>query len=500
MPSYSSKRFLEEYELELDKEFEYDGTTALWAPDPNDGTDGGPRFWDDEDDIIPVVARTTQTGFARGTLTQALAEDGAFLAVATDTRIRIYEVESLSMTDELIVGHDKANYVRELVFTTKKSSIDIEMSREYVLISYSSKVGGAPGAIHVWNLDAHGCLLQDLKVPNFNADNLVKNAFKAIENDLSQYEIHKEQIDKIQDGFLGVLREAHASNAISKIKTIQDAEFTSFNSSILSHTRDQFLYAAHGASTQQGMRPEAELPQMVVMNLETFHEICRLKGHTDAIMWAGWSFDDKIIATASWDQTFRIWDAKTGVCKHVVGPTEGQNWAGQFLPDGKHLLLSGGHPHPLAMYDIETGQKIQSFTPANTTLDSWLRYFAVHPQQHEDLVIVQNGMTLLAWQPLHPENHVQEIFAFKKRDDSMRNHFARTLKFGWSGRAQNVFIARGSDESTFVWDKSRRLKWRFQRQQGRPVLGHGSALLVRRKDADWVASLDGDGAVRFWKL
>ncbi|CAF9903585.1 MAG: hypothetical protein GOMPHAMPRED_000403 [Gomphillus americanus] len=501
MPSYSSKQFLEEYELELEKEFEYNGITASWAPNPNDGSDGGPRFWDDEDEIIPAVARIPRKGFSRGTITQALSSDEAFLAVATDTCIRIYRVESLSMTDELTVGHDEAHYVRGSVFTAKKSySIDKEKSQEYVLISYSSSFGGGPGTIHIWNLDAQGCLRHDLRAPDFPADNVAKNALKAIENDLSQYGISTEQVNKIQDGFLDILAAAHTTHAISKIKTIQDAQFTGFNSSILSHACDQFLYEDHGQTTQHGMRPEAELPQIVIMNLKSFHEICRLKGHTDVIMWSGWSLDDEVVATASWDATFRIWNARTGVCKHIIGPTGGQNWAGQFLPDGKHLLLSGGRPHPLALYDIETGQKIRSFDPTDTKLDHWLRYFTVHPQQHEDLVIVQNGMTLLAWQPLHPENQIQELFALKPGDNTMRNGFARTVDFGWSDRAQDIFIAKNTDGSAFVWDKARALKWRFQRQKARSVSGQGSAWLVRRKDADWIASLDGDGAVRFWKL
>ena len=47
MPSYSSKKFLEEYELQLDKEFEYDGRTAQWVPSFD-----GPRSWGEENASI----------------------------------------------------------------------------------------------------------------------------------------------------------------------------------------------------------------------------------------------------------------------------------------------------------------------------------------------------------------------------------------------------------------------------------------------------------------
>jgi WD40 repeat protein len=37
-----------------------------------------------------------------------------------------------------------------------------------------------------------------------------------------------------------------------------------------------------------------------------------LNGHTDAIMWTGYSPDETMIATVAWDKGMRIWDAKTG--------------------------------------------------------------------------------------------------------------------------------------------------------------------------------------------
>lgn len=82
---------------------------------------------------------------------------------------------------------------------------------------------------------------------------------------------------------------------------------------------------AHGQSTQGGMRMPEELPQIVFNDVVTQEEKCRLMGQEDAIMWAGWSLDDKTIATACWDKTYRLWDAETGHCKHVIGKTGGQN-------------------------------------------------------------------------------------------------------------------------------------------------------------------------------
>ena len=60
---------------------------------------------------------------------------------------------------------------------------------------------------------------------------------------------------------------------------------------------------ADGQTTQSGMRLPEELAHIVLVCMATQEEKCRLRAHKDAIMWAGWSLDDKTIATACWDET-----------------------------------------------------------------------------------------------------------------------------------------------------------------------------------------------------
>lgn len=215
---------------------------------------------------------------------------------------------------------------------------------------------------------------------------------------------------------------------------------------------------------------------------------------------------DDIIATASWDRTYKFWNATTGECTRTIGPTAGQNWSGLFLPDGKHILLSGGNgPTPLSVYDIKTGNLVNSFNPAGTKLNHWVRYFAGHPS--EDCVVVQDAGKLLAWQPLASasgENAVtvsQEIFAFAKgEEEDIKHRFANVSDMDWS-RDGRYLICTGSEHSTFVWEKERGTKWRFQRQKSRASgTGTGHAVVLKRNGADWIAAASGDGVVRLWKL
>jgi len=64
------------------------------------------------------------------------------------------------------------------------------------------------------------------------------------------------------------------------------------------------------------------------------------EAHQDRITCALFLLNDSMIASCSFDQTAKLWDAKTGALLHVFGPTNLQNWALAASPDGK-LLACG---------------------------------------------------------------------------------------------------------------------------------------------------------------
>ena len=66
-----------------------------------------------------------------------------------------------------------------------------------------------------------------------------------------------------------------------------------------------------------------------------------LEGHTDAIMWAGFSPDDKLIGSVSWDKTFRIWSHANGNLLHTLKSNH-QNWTGDFSPDSRFFAGTSG--------------------------------------------------------------------------------------------------------------------------------------------------------------
>ncbi|CZT21650.1 uncharacterized protein RCC_07515 [Ramularia collo-cygni] len=259
---------------------------------------------------------------------------------------------------------------------------------------------------------------------------------------------------------------------------------------------------AHPETTQRSMRPPDQLPQLVVMNITTGMEFCRMRGHTDAIMWAEWSVDEETIATASWDRTYRIWNALTGNCKHVIGPTNGQNWCGGFFGDGKHVLLTGATPTKVSTYDIGTAQQRHVFVPPEGIKLDWMRCLAVHPVR--DLVILQNGRALLAWNPClsgSQASNVQVIFTLKPAENFFVNRRGGVQTLKWVDGGTKL-LAQGEEHTIYVWDIERHVKWRFQRPKGRAIEdGSGIDVLYyfRRKEAEWVVSV-GENRARLWRL
>ena len=145
----------------------------------------------------------------------------------------------------------------------------------------------------------------------------------------------------------------------------------SFGSRIWSHHSNRLMYIAN---------PRIAVPDVAVLDMLTGKEVCRLAGHKDAIVWASWSPDDTSIATASWDGTYSIWVAISGVRRRTIGPTSGQNWSGAFLGDETHILLSGAAPHQVGIYNTATAKLVTSLQPPDSIeLDESIHHFAIHP-------------------------------------------------------------------------------------------------------------------------
>ena len=484
----SRERFLQQYDLIVDKDFEVDGKAAAWAA----GFDG-PRSWGQEDAVIKLEVDDPKKGNVSSSAL-VVSPDSRFLAAATNAVIRIYDVDTRQLHAELL-GH-LSNVYKLRFMPAQANGITPAKSTSYIVLSEGAKVSGRDGTIIVWHLDADGRSLT--RTMPFAVDAMTDKALGAIEEDLTTHHVLPgPEIHLIRNDIAATLIKADTRNRVKHLQSVE-GHFPSFGSEPISHDGIRFLYITHGETTQHGMRPADELPQIVICTFDGAEQ-CRLKGHTDAIMWAGWSPDDKVVATACWDASYKIWNAETGECRHTIANQGGQCWAGAFLPDGKHVLLSGGQPVKVAIYNVDTAEEVVKLEYEK--LDHWMRYFTCHPQTNT--IALANKRGIILWQPFGDstgsEQKVEDIFKLHS-DGSMLDNFISLSKLKWQDNGKK-FLAKTSEGSLMIWDLSRNVKWRFQRPKGTPLdRSGGNDSMFYLAEKKLVVSLDGDGMLRFWRL
>ena len=83
-----------------------------------------------------------------------------------------------------------------------------------------------------------------------------------------------------------------------------------------------------------------------------------LTGHTGGVNSAIFSPDGKYIVSSSWDDTIRIWDARTG--KELQTLTEHTDWvySATFSPNGKYIVSSSSD-NTIRIWDARTGMELR---------------------------------------------------------------------------------------------------------------------------------------------
>lgn len=82
-----------------------------------------------------------------------------------------------------------------------------------------------------------------------------------------------------------------------------------------------------------------------------------LHGHTDGVSTATFSPDGQLLATASYDNTARIWDLAAGTTLHVLTGHHSGAYVVRFAPDG-HLLASTDW-NTVRLWDVTNGQCVR---------------------------------------------------------------------------------------------------------------------------------------------
>ena len=486
------ERFLKNYKLKIDWEFEVHGDAADWA-------ENGHRFWDKEDDAIALETGDPNKREGAPSASAALSPDSRVVAVSTNAVIRLYNIRLKKMICELR-GHDEN--VEKLYFSPHVVE-DVNRfgpDRGYTLVSYGLR-DYEYGRIIIWRLHEGGLLINRDVVSAVGP--LADRATRAVMRDLKeQHGMSNEEVKSLRQELGETIRQAVLKHQAKEELPLLHADLPSFGlANPISRDGSKLITLEKNDTTQQGLRPPEEMPRIVVRNLADLSEHWRLTGHQDSIMWAGWSPDAKWIAEASWDETYGIWnpEVKDRPEGHLIGPSGNQNWVGDFSRDGKYVVFSGGEPTKVAVYEVETGKEVAEFKYPGIGGVTWVREMQWSPADYTIALIVAQKVVL--WHPLENGSPFTTVLKLGS-DGTMLDQYNELLLVKWVDGGQKL-VVRDMANTVFVWDLRANRKWRFQRPEGMALETYTTEMFfVKRGVAEEGAllSLDGDGKVRYWYL
>lgn len=103
--------------------------------------------------------------------------------------------------------------------------------------------------------------------------------------------------------------------------------------------------------------------------LEAGPELVVQTGHSGQVSSVAFSPDSKLIASGSWDNTIKIWDAATGVQLRALNGHTNSVTSVAFSPDGK-LLASASMDYTAKIWDALTGQVLHTLTKHSLQVQS----------------------------------------------------------------------------------------------------------------------------------
>lgn len=152
---YGHDDFMREYECIVDQDLEFDRHAASWAPPQT-----GARLWDDEDESIDLPTDIPVAG-PLPTSTVALTSDGKYLAVAVNTSVRLYDVETLELRAET---WSYPSNVESISFRpdSPSSSPVVAADANYILISQNVELDDIESKIYKTVFDRSGRRIDDV--------------------------------------------------------------------------------------------------------------------------------------------------------------------------------------------------------------------------------------------------------------------------------------------------------------------------------------------------